>query len=62
MSTKAFEDGNRCLVKLVRITDVIEPDVIENVYHEDDLVFIGECEECIPLTEDFDVGERTHEV
>lgn len=56
INRKDFEDGNRYLVRLVKVFDFLEPDVIENVYHETDLTPCGECDDCIPLTEDFDVG------
>lgn len=48
-----FDDGNRYLVRLVKIIDFLEPDITDNVYSEVELTPAGECDTCTPLTEDF---------
>lgn len=47
------EIGNNYLVRMVKIIDFLEPDIQDNVFGELDLMPIGECKECTPLTEDF---------
>lgn len=58
IEAKNFNNENRYLVRLVKILDFLESSEVEHVYHESDLSPAGDCEDCVPLDENFDVGEK----